>query len=263
MKPGKQFFIIQVNKAAQKQKQEQTEFGLYIAPKFVDMKYNLQHGTIIAIGTFAQRDFPGALPGDTLVFKHIVESQKWRVIDTLYNEETQTHDQLLLVDITSGTEVYGVLQSSGNWIINKNYVFLKTDYKLIIKSEFSKLLNVVDPEVFLSDTYVLEKIAVLKNDLESMKESAESTRNSDDFEAQYSAMQKIADQQAQLGKFMHSKRFCMGEVTLVNESVSKETGIMPACKVIVDHKLLYDLPLERLGLHFKIAHTKYITAYQA
>lgn len=260
MRVGKQFFLVQVNKAARLAKQDKTDFGLYLSPKYIDMRYNMQFGTIMDIGAHAQDNYPGAATGDILVFKHIVESQKWRLINRVPNEETGIDDEHLLVDITSGTEVYGVLKPTGEWLINKNYVFLNKDFKLIKNSEFSSFLERPDPEIFLDDSYVMQQIETLKNDLENMKESAESADDPDAFESRYAAMQSMADEQAKLGKFMHSKKFCKAQVAFVNDEVKQETGIVPACYIIVDHKLLYDLPLQGLGLHFKVAHTKFINA---
>jgi hypothetical protein len=254
MKVGKQFFLIRINKALQAAKQEKTEDGMYLSPKYLDMKYNLQHGTIVDIGTVAQQTFPEAQPGDTLIFRHVVESQSWRVLE----RNPETDDEDTLVDITSGGEVYAIVTAAGQWLVNKTYVFLEGQYSLIRNTEFTGLLPMDNPEVFLQEDYIMNRIEELKTDQLQLKQSVECVKDAYEFESQMGEMDKIKQQLAQLGQWMHSTKFCNARVALVNPETSAITGMVPGCNIFIDHQVLYELNLEAFGRKYFVAYTRMV-----
>lgn len=254
MRVGKQFFLIRINKALQAAKQEKDEDGFFLAPKFLDMKYNLQHGTILEIGSIAQQAFPGAQPGDTLIFRHVVESQSWRVL----HRDPITDDEDTLVDTTSGGEVYAIITAAGEWLINKTYVFLESEYSLIRNTEFAGLLSIDNPEVFLQEDYLMDKIEQLKTDQLQLKQSVECVTDAYEFEMQMGEMEKIKQQLAQLGQWMHSTKYCSARVALVNPETAAITGMVPGCNIFIDHQVLYELNLEAFGRKFRVAYAKMV-----
>ena len=252
MRVGKQFFLISINMAAQAAKQEKMANGFLLAPKFIDMKYNLQYGTILEIGSAAQRAYPGAKCGDTLVFKHIVEAQKWR---TLQKNQQEEHN---LVDAMSGNEVYAIVTTTGEWIVNKNYVFLDSEYTLIKNKEFSSLLSMENAEIFLEEGYVMDKIERLKTEQLQLKESIECLRDSYELERQATVLEGLKNEMAQLARFMHSTKYCSARVAIVHPDTTAITGITEGSNIFIDHRVLYELNLEGLGRKFRLAYTKMV-----
>lgn len=253
MQLGKPYILVELDKEDQQSKRERTTAGIFLHHKYIAMTRNLQFGKILGIGKWAKELFPSAEIGDTLIFKHIIEEQEWRLFEKRHDPTTDKVYEQRIVDIRSGTEVLAVLKHTGEWVINNNYVFFNKQYTLVVKNMPSSLL-LVEAGTFVDDNYILNKIETLKLDRESLRETVEGATNPYDFEVKYNMMQSIANEQEELSRFLHSKKLCEIEIAHASDEC-KAMGIVPGAIAICDHKILYELDLELLGFKFFVTLT--------
>jgi hypothetical protein len=86
--PMFEYILIRLNKQEQKERRERAFSGLYRDPKSAYMRYNMQHGEILALGEWAELMFPEAKPGMTLLFHHTIEGKPGSEhVDRLVDED--------------------------------------------------------------------------------------------------------------------------------------------------------------------------------
>ena len=126
-KPHAPYFLIRSER--QKEKESKEKIGsIFIAPSQTFMMYNTQNSEIIGIGERANKYFPEAEVGNTLLYHHFVQGvseNEASVEHLIHQDETYNYYVVTAFEYNGkNVEAYGIFD--GEKIIpNKDYVFLE------------------------------------------------------------------------------------------------------------------------------------------
>lgn len=236
-----------------------------------DMRFNLQFGEIVSIGTKAAKEFPEALIGDMLLVHHSVEYKQRAQGDKNWNDwhllETDNDFEYRIAHCTK--EVLGVwkreLAGSANAIIPyRDFIFCHSNIK---KSSF-----LIKDGIYQHDSWeasmedMTEKLEILKNQIEELNTSTVMHQRDNDHnykqrEEIRSAIDKIQEERRSLTKKMHQKKLVECTVIFIHPLTNIEylTDIQPGDIIGVDLGMIY--PLDIFGAYFALlrpGHCEYL-----
>lgn len=264
MRVNRQFILTRIDIAAQKEKQEKTKTGIFLPQQYVYMKYNLQHGPILQMGETAKRMFPNISIGDTVIFKHTIESEDWRVVDKVPNDKYPgdyfMKDELRLVDCRSGgREILGFLTTSGELIANDMYVWLNPAVTPIIAKSLSLLFTGEALHYWNNDEYLMRKLEENKLDMQNIRDTLPSITEAYKLEDTYKYLEVAAKYGESLTKMIHANKPCSTTIEVISEKTSAELGLSKGNTVrVCDYKMLY--PLNIFDKEFFIIDNYYLDA---
>ncbi len=261
MQINRQYILVRIDKVRQNASREK-KGNIYLPQNFLFMKYNLQYGEIVQIGSQALDKYPFISVGDTAVFKHTIEEEDGRL---LAKEDHPDHpdsyllkNELRTIDTRSGRELFAVIKPDGTWKANDLYIFLNPNIKPAGKVLSSMLAQGVPLEDWADEERIMRTIDSLKIDEDNIKEQLEATRDPDKFEELHKYLTKKVQDKEQLTKLIHAKKPCKATIELIGDKLSEEMGLMPGDTIMVDDvKLLY--PLSVLGRTFQLIDNNYIS----
>lgn len=246
MKVLPRFILIKIDKAKQKTLQEKVG-NIYISPKYLYMKFNLQYGEVMQIGERAAKVFPDMKVGNTAIFRHTIESDDWRLMHKEFNPkypgDYSMRDEYRIVDTSSinGREILGYINSYGTWIANDLYIYVNADVKPVETQYFTSLLLSTDG-AWKDDQAIMAKIEEMKLDQQNIKDSIVNIRDPYKLEDTYKYIGRIAQDMERLTKLIHAKKVCKGTVEIVGSQTSRELGIKPGSTIFIDdYALMYSL----------------------
>jgi|ERR1700761_2576511 len=261
MQITRQFILVRIDKVKQNASREK-KGNIYLPQSFIYMKYNLQYGEVVQVGSKALAAYPFIEPGDTAIFKHTIEEEDWRVVG---KEDHPDHpgsffmkNELRVIDTSSGRELLAVIKKDGTWKVNDLYIFVNPDVKPVSAAYTSLLAEGVNIDYWADDQKLSAKIDTLKIDEANIKEQLESTRNTDRFEELYKYLERNAKEREQVTKLIHAKKCCRVTIELIGDNLSREMGLVSGDNIMVDDiKLLY--PLCVLGKTYQLIDNNYVS----
>lgn len=264
-------YIPKLNSSTQSTKYVQLAerpLSLDIPTSSQDMRFNLQFGEVVMIGTNALKHFPPVEMGDTLIVHHTVEYKERAEGDMNWNDwhlmEDNEHFEYRYVQASK--EVLGVWKIKETDLAKAiipfpGYVFCHPNYT---KSEWQKKNGVWLPDSWeksmeeyndqLDD--LAARITEL-NALEVMKQK--------DSEANYkekanikATIDGINIERRNITRKMHQKHMVETKVIFVNPITNDQflSDIQPGDTLVSDYFLLY--PLDLFGTHYALVRPKFI-----
>jgi chaperonin GroES len=259
--------IVRIDKIAQQAKQGTSDSGLLRSELFLFMKFNLQYGEVLEIGTEARKAYPDMKIGDTAILHHSVEdkSQSYRVIKrdvSQYNVLRYEHRIINAWD-TSDREILGRIVNRDKKIFipyGKN-VFLDWSFNVLINVKISDTLftdfetNIEKCENLedLVSTVARKKKGYVENAMAKVRgyrkllAGIENPQQERETFQRYESLLKEAERDA-----LAAKTFIDPNYLVVC------TNICTNEKVITPYKLL--TPMNVLGKKFLVAYDDYILA---
>lgn len=245
--------LVKINGEKQKDKREKIG-DIYLAPNYLDMKYNLQCGEIINFGKNVKKLFPEIAVGDIGIFHHSVEDGDSQLIDT--DEEGNEYRMLRMEPDMQWLQLYGIVKA-GKIIPYKQFIFLSKE--LAPLSTLSSSLELTD----IPPSTLRHKLDELKAFQESLAHTfnnipAHEYKRREEIETQLQAYER---ERARITRLLNAVLLKIAIPLHVNETTTIEDGIHENRKCVVDQHLL--VPLETEYGNFFIAEREYIFAHSA
>jgi len=235
-----------------------------------DMRFNLQFGEIVAIGTKASVVFPDANIGDQLIFHHNVEYKERAEGDENWNDwHLLQADDLFEYRIAHcEKEVMGVWKPSEKDLSKAiipypDFIFCHQSYK---KAEFQIINGIWQPEDWDNSMETAnDQLAEFKAQIEELNTS--SIMGERDNDANYKQKEfikkridEIDRERLALTKKMHQKRLVEVNVIFINYVTNENclVEIIPGDKIVVDYFTLY--PLDLAGAHYVLVRPQSMEA---
>lgn len=239
----------------------------------LDMRYNLQHGTIIDIGKMAKEEFPEMELGDLLLFHHTVEYRPRTEGDLFYNdwhliETLPNGDEIRLVRVY--TEVFGVVKptADGYTIIPyKEWIFC---HPRMHPAEFQIKNGIWQPLNWkMTMDEMTDKLADLAQHFQSVGESTvmkqktteENYRIKEDIQKR---MEEINRERMALAKKVNESQLMESRAIFINPVTNKELQqqIEPGDHIVMDQYSLYPLDLGEISYVLaKVSQIFYVTKH--
>lgn len=249
--------VVKIEKALQLEKREKVN-GIYIAPQYQYMLYNLQWGTIISIGERVHEDYPFIEEGDILLFHHTIEDDEWRLVDT--DEELNEYRIVAGVKENFNYEIFGVVRQVANetlFIPDTQYIFVSPKMKPLKKSITSDVIAIVDPSLFEDEQYLNMKIAECELQVSNLKATVESNKDNLVLADQcVKSMYAIAQEMKGYTNRLNQKKIFSVEIIAIHDSLSKELDLSIADRIVVNRNELY--PLDVQGHKLLLANKDFV-----
>lgn len=248
----------------------------------IDMRYNLQFGEIVAIGSKATEVFPEPELGDYLIFHHSVEYKErahgdknhndWHLVGKTKEEDDDYEYRVVHCE----KEVFGVfkpnLPAEDAIIPFPTFIFCHPNVrkasmqKSIIKGVDGKEIELWAPDSWeksMEDyTQQLEELQfqVQEMNTNSIMKEVDNESNYKKKDEIRKAIDKIARERREITKKMHQKRLFDLTVLFINPKTNEELGenIERGDAIMVDFGLIY--PLDFFGNHYALARVGHIEA---
>lgn len=158
--------IVKVDLRKQQEKKQQTDSGFYKSPLFGAMRYNLQYGVVMSVGSEARKTYPGLVAGNTVILHHTIESQPHRILSWDIGKYGVAVSVYLMIDNfdINAREIFGKFGPKNSIIPFGKSVFLEWDFV------------VADREVVLSDFVDISGSILDATNLEDLKVSVDRKR---------------------------------------------------------------------------------------
>lgn len=241
----------------------------------VDMRFNLQFGEIVAIGTKAAELFPEPDLGDYLIFHHSVEYKErasgdknhndWHLIDKIKEEDDEYEYRVVHVE----KEVFGVFKPNEApeeaIIPYPTHIFCHTNIRKasMQRNNESGLWLPDSWEKSMEDyTQQLEDLQfqIQEMNTNSIMRQVDNEENYKQKDQIRRAIDKINRERRVITKKMHQKKLFDLTVLFINPKTNEEmrSDIEPGDKIMVDYGWIY--PLDFFGNHYALARVGYIEA---
>jgi co-chaperonin GroES (HSP10) len=259
MKVTKPYIFIRIDKKAQKEKRDRISALILGSPQYAFMTRNLQYGTVLQIGELAQKNYPEAQVGDTILFQHTIEGDMETGCDRLIDRETDGNEILYLdgSNKLDNYEIYGIVKPDGTLIPAQKYVFLKTVIREIKARPFSSLIF-TDEEFELDDDRVRVKLEELTEECEKLKETLKSLGHPGDRASLIRDLDSKYAERDRMTKYLNDPRLAEATVFAINSRTSKECAVKETDTIVTFQSYLY--PLEVMGSRFLLAEKEDVLA---
>lgn len=239
--------------------------ALFRSESYVDMRFNLQWGTIRQIGKKARAEFPVAEEGDILIFNHKVEYKDREVGDSTYHDYHLAHrldngNELRVVDYSY--ECYGVIkkETGGQIFPYKNVIFC---HQNIRKAEILQKDGIYLPDQWKKDIEELESdIEELQLQIDSISESTVFKANTNDEnykvkEEFYSHIRELQKRKGAIAQKMNEAELMELTVLFINPKTCESLGrpIKAGDTILANYLTLY--PLDIGGVYYTLSHVNY------
>lgn len=247
---SKSRILVQVNKAAQKQKRER-KGSIYLHPSFVFMDRNLQHGRVCQIGDKAKQNYPYIDHGDLIFFHHTIEDGSDRLIDQMPDG-----DDLLWLDASDlnlNYEIYGVMKAeTGQLVTSQHHIWLSPDItplRKVIKSDNIIISDGTGPGED-DDDFLRNKIAQLEMEKDLLKPGLKAARPGYTMDQEYdrrveiiNAINKKDDERKYLTSKLNQRKVAIAHVVAINGYMQSKYALKPGSRLLVN------LPLYPLDIY--------------
>lgn len=259
MQVTKPYIFIRIDKKAQKEKRERISALILGSPQYAFMARNLQYGTVLQIGELAQKNYPDAQIGDTILFQHTIEGDIETGCERIIDREPDGNEVLYLdgSNALDNYEIYGVVKPDGTLIPAQKYVFLKTVIREIKARPFSSLIF-QNEDFELSDDQVRIKLEELTEECEKLKETLKSINHKDDRASLIKDLDYKYGERDRMTKYLNDPRLAEATVFAINSLTSREYEVKEEDRIVTFQSYLY--PLEVMGSRFLLAEREDILA---
>lgn len=258
--PNKNYVLVEIDKTAQKAKQEKTKSGIFLSPKYVFMKYNLQYGDVIAIGANVKKRFPQIEVGDIAIFNHKVEE----VGSNLYVRTLDNGNEWRLVpdnEDLKNLQLYGIYKpDSGQIIPHPEYVFFKEKTEKL-KQEVITSLLVPEEGMWEDKELLMGKQAEITREIEWRRQDLAGMHHDRDKHKITDTQRRLSALQSELARitaFMNAAQLVKGEVVYSPPHLAESGQVCPQDNFVLSKDEEY--PLDFAGNNFLIYRTKYLIA---
>lgn len=187
------FFVVRINVIAQKQTRL-FDGKLAVAANYIYMQHEIQHGEIVSIGSQAQKEFPTAKIGDTLLFHHFVTGKGLEDKEDnpylVYSDEQFNYYRVTTSYYNGDRNLSYAIYDGQTIIPHNDFVFLKPDEE---KKELVKTDEVFEIKGWSeSRDKKTGKMNEIKSQITEMMKSNVSAETNQEIKKKETAMNKFS-----------------------------------------------------------------------
>lgn len=244
MRVNRQYILVKIDKEKQKAYQEKIG-NIFVPAQYLYMKFYLQYGQVMQVGEKAARQFPHIQVGDTLIFRHAVEHDPWRLLYTEYNpkypRDYTMQDEFRVV---TGDDwgVLGYIKPDGTWMPNEAYLYIQEEVSLVAREHVSTLFTGAYADMWKDTSAIERALEEMKLDMQNIRDTIPGIHDYKKLEETHSYLGKKAQDMERLTKTLHAKKVCKAKVALVGQQTSRELEIKKGTDILIeDYALLYNI----------------------